>query len=72
MEAAPSKATVLTQDLIVKSGREEFPGLAANEFLCMSIAKEGVPLFLMRFRTFRKPLSMRVSRGRSLATRMDA
>jgi serine/threonine-protein kinase HipA len=40
MEAAPSKATVLTQDLIVKSGREEFPGLAANEFLCMSIAKE--------------------------------
>lgn len=40
MEAATSKATVLTQDLIVKSGRAEFPGLAANEFLCMSIAKE--------------------------------
>lgn len=29
-----------TQDLIVKSGRQEYPGLAANEFLCMSIAKE--------------------------------
>ncbi|OGB35125.1 MAG: phosphatidylinositol kinase [Burkholderiales bacterium RIFCSPLOWO2_12_FULL_61_40] len=40
MAPAPSKATVLTQDLIVKSGREEYPGLAANEFLCMSIAKE--------------------------------
>lgn len=40
MEPTPSKATVLTQDLIVKSGREEYPGLAANEFLCMSIAKE--------------------------------
>ena len=40
MEPAASKATVLTQDLIVKSGREEYPGLAANEFLCMSIAKE--------------------------------
>ncbi len=40
MEATPSKATVHTQDLIVKSGREEYPCLAANEFLCMSIAKE--------------------------------
>jgi serine/threonine-protein kinase HipA len=39
MEPAQSKATVLTQDLIVKSGRQEYPGLAANEFLCMSIAK---------------------------------
>ena len=39
MEPAPSKATVRTLDLIVKSGRQEYPGLAANEFLCMSIAK---------------------------------
>ena len=40
MVAMSSKATVLTPDLIVKSGRQEYPGLAANEFLCMSIAKE--------------------------------
>ena len=39
MEPAPSRATVRTSDLIVKSGRQEYPGLAANEFLCMSIAK---------------------------------
>lgn len=39
MEPTPSKATVRTSDLIVKSGRQEYPGLAANEFLCMSIAK---------------------------------
>ena len=48
MEPASSKATVRTSDLIVKSGRQEYPGLAANEFLCMSIAKEsglGVPEF---------------------------
>ena len=39
MEPASSKAMVRTPDLIVKSGRQEYPGLAANEFLCMSIAK---------------------------------
>ncbi len=39
MEPASSKATVRTSDLIVKSGRQEYPGLAANEFLCVSIAK---------------------------------
>jgi serine/threonine-protein kinase HipA len=39
MEPASSKVTVRTSDLIVKSGRQEYPGLAANEFLCMSIAK---------------------------------
>jgi len=39
MEPASSKAMVRTTDLIVKSGRQEYPGLAANEFLCMSIAK---------------------------------
>jgi serine/threonine-protein kinase HipA len=50
MEAASSKATVRTSDLIVKSGRQEYPGLAANEFLCMSIAKESglaVPEFYL-------------------------
>ena len=40
MEPASSRVTVRTSDLIVKSGRQEYPGLAANEFLCMSIAKE--------------------------------
>ena len=39
MESAPGKATVTTPDLIVKSGRKEYPGLAANEFLCMTMAK---------------------------------
>lgn len=39
MDPVASKATVRTRDLIVKSGRQEYPGLAANEFLCMSIAK---------------------------------
>lgn len=50
MEPAHSKATVRTPDLIVKSGRQEYPGLAANEFLCMSIAKESglvVPEFYL-------------------------
>ncbi len=39
MEREPGKATVITPDLIVKSGRQEYPGLAANEFLCMTMAK---------------------------------
>lgn len=40
-----SKAPAVTHELIVKSGRDEFPGLAANEFICMSIAKEaGLPV----------------------------
>lgn len=50
MEPLPTKATVRTADLIVKSGRQEYPGLAANEFLCMSIAKESgleVPEFYL-------------------------
>lgn len=50
MAPASSKATVRTTDLIVKSGRQEYPGLAANEFLCMSIAKESglaVPEFYL-------------------------
>lgn len=37
--ADASRATMRTEDLIVKSGRAQYPGLAANEFLCMSIAK---------------------------------
>jgi serine/threonine-protein kinase HipA len=37
--------TANTSDLIIKSGREEYPHLAINEFLCMSIAKEaGLPV----------------------------
>lgn len=39
------RITSKTSDLIIKSGRDEFPGLAINEFLCMSIAKEaGIPV----------------------------
>jgi serine/threonine-protein kinase HipA len=44
------RATSKTSDLIIKSGREEFPGLAINEFLCMSIAREAgisVPEFYL-------------------------
>jgi serine/threonine-protein kinase HipA len=44
------RATSKTSDLIIKSGRDEFPGLAVNEFLCMSIAKEAgiaVPQFYL-------------------------
>lgn len=50
MAPPAAKATLRTADLIVKSGRQEFPGLAANEFLCMSIAKEAglaVPEFYL-------------------------
>lgn len=44
-EAGLARVTSKTSDLIIKSGREEFPGLAINEFLCMSIAKEaGIPV----------------------------
>jgi serine/threonine-protein kinase HipA len=43
--SAEQKFTSKTSDLIIKSGRDEFPGLAINEFLCMSIAKEaGMPV----------------------------
>lgn len=39
------KATLFAGDLIVKSGQGEFPGLAINEFVCMSIAQAaGVPV----------------------------
>ncbi|MBP1125798.1 MULTISPECIES: type II toxin-antitoxin system HipA family toxin [Pseudomonas] len=37
--------TSKTDDLIIKSGRDEFPGLAINEYLCMSIARDaGLPV----------------------------
>ena len=40
-----AKASLVTSDLIVKSGGTEFPGLAVNEFVCMSIAKSaGLPV----------------------------
>ncbi|PIB45357.1 phosphatidylinositol kinase [Pseudomonas sp. 2822-15] len=39
------KFTSKTNDLIIKSGRDEFPGLAVNEYLCMSIARDaGLPV----------------------------
>jgi serine/threonine-protein kinase HipA len=41
---AGHKAAALTSELIIKSGLAEFPGLAINEFLCMSIARAaGLP-----------------------------
>jgi serine/threonine-protein kinase HipA len=42
--APPARATAVTHDLIVKSGLDEFPGLAINEFVCMTaVARAGVP-----------------------------
>lgn len=39
------RATFFSQELIVKSGRQQYPGLAANEFLCMTMASEaGIPV----------------------------
>jgi serine/threonine-protein kinase HipA len=35
----PDRATVPVPNLIVKAGSESFPGLAANEFLCLSAAR---------------------------------
>lgn len=44
-DSAPQRFTSKTSDLIIKSGRDEFPWLAINEFLCMSVAKEaGIPV----------------------------
>lgn len=48
--SAPQRFTSKTSDLIIKSGRDEFPGLAINEFLCMSVAREAgiaVPEFYL-------------------------
>jgi serine/threonine-protein kinase HipA len=39
------KVSVATVDLIVKSGGANYPGLAVNEFVCMSIARRaGIPV----------------------------
>lgn len=41
----PQRFTSKTSDLIIKSGRDEFPDLAINEYLCMSVAKKaGIPV----------------------------
>ena len=48
--AASQQLTSKTSELIIKSGRDEFPGLAINEFLCMSVAREAgivVPEFYL-------------------------
>lgn len=45
-----SKVTVLTPELIVKTGRDDFPGLAINEFVCMDAARRAgiaVPEFFL-------------------------
>ncbi len=43
--AVRGKGTLAMSDLIVKSAGDDFPGLAVNEFVCMSIAREaGVPV----------------------------
>lgn len=36
----PDRATVPIPNLIVKTGSESYPGLAANEFLCLSAARQ--------------------------------
>ncbi|MBC3206876.1 type II toxin-antitoxin system HipA family toxin [Pseudomonas sp. SWRI111] len=49
-EGGQPRVTTKTSDLIIKSGRDEFPGLVINEFLCMSMAKEAgisVPPFYL-------------------------
>ena len=39
------KASLSTTDIIVKSGDADFPGLAVNEYVCMSAAREaGIPV----------------------------
>lgn len=39
------KISLATTDLIVKSGGDEYPGLAVNEFVCMDIARNaGIPV----------------------------
>ncbi|MGH8160451.1 MAG: type II toxin-antitoxin system HipA family toxin [Rhodanobacter sp.] len=47
---AAAKATLVAGDLIVKSGPAQYPGLAINEFVCMSIARAAnipVPEFFL-------------------------
>lgn len=49
-DSAPQRFASKTPELIIKSGRDEFPGLAINEFLCMSVARDAgiaVPEFYL-------------------------
>jgi serine/threonine-protein kinase HipA len=42
---APSKGSMLTRELIVKSAGDDYPGLAINEYVCMTIARAaGIPV----------------------------
>jgi serine/threonine-protein kinase HipA len=44
LDDPPRKAAARTADLIVKSGLAAYPGLAVNEFICMSIVQRaGIP-----------------------------
>lgn len=44
-EEIHEKASVVTSELIVKTAGDRFPGLAINEFICMSIvAASGIPV----------------------------
>jgi serine/threonine-protein kinase HipA len=43
--SSSGKAALATSELIVKSGGSEYPGLAVNEFICMSVARRaGLPV----------------------------
>ncbi|MBA1323159.1 type II toxin-antitoxin system HipA family toxin [Pseudomonas plecoglossicida] len=43
--STPQRFTSKTSELIIKSGRDEYPGLAINEYLCMTIAQaSGLPV----------------------------
>lgn len=45
VDVVSQRFTSKTSELIIKSGRGEYPGLAINEFLCMSIAQaSGIPV----------------------------
>jgi serine/threonine-protein kinase HipA len=44
-KTAASKGSMLTRELIVKRAGDDYPGLAINEYVCMSIAREaGIPV----------------------------
>jgi serine/threonine-protein kinase HipA len=60
-EAPPAgKASLVTSDLIVKSGGDDFPGLAINEFACMSAARRaGIPVPEFRLSDNRQLFVMR-------------
>ena len=59
-EGVYGKAALTTRELIVKSAGDKFPGLAANEFVCMSIAKAaGIPVPEFHLSETRQLLVMR-------------